>query len=55
MTKQKRTRWHRYCAIARRVAFAPRDRPRRKEYSISPVFDLVLIGLLIVLGISLLL
>jgi len=58
MTKQKRTlsqRWHQHCAIARRVAFAPRDRPRRKEYCVSPYFDLVLIGLLIVLGLGLLL
>ena len=58
MTKQKRTlaqRWQQNCVIARHVAFAPREIPRRREYCVSPVFDLFLIGLLFALGIGLLL
>ena len=61
MTKKKKKKQTLYrrlrdsYAIACRLAFTPVERPRRQEYCVSPVFDIVVIVLLIVLGIALLL
>ena len=55
LRQRLRRHWTGNCQIARRVAFAAGERPRRKQYSVSPLFDLFVLGLFVVLGVGLLL